>query len=170
LVVSAGDAQNQRVLGNSVSKLGPFDTKLLSHFRVLRCTLGDMTVETLAHISVDPLVCHGQACVTGTRIPVSVVLDCLADGMAIDEIIGQYPSLTSADVRAAAAYGAALAREEVLHLAGDPGIIVLRPEDQRVPSVVAMVESLLDHHDLANLAGCNAVIQRNVVRVRRRDS
>ena len=53
------------------------------------------------------------------RIPVSVVLDCLADGMAIDEIIGQYPSLTSADVRAAAAYGAALAREEVLHLAGD---------------------------------------------------
>jgi uncharacterized protein (DUF433 family) len=78
-----------------------------------------VTVDTLAHISVDPLVCHGQACVTGTRIPVSVVLDCLADGMSIDEIVGQYPSLTHDDVRAAAAYGAALAREEVLPLTGD---------------------------------------------------
>ena len=47
-----------------------------------------------------------------------------------------------------------------------PGIIVLRPEDQRVPSVVAMVETLLDHHDLSSLAGCIAVIQRNVLRVR----
>ena len=48
-----------------------------------------------------------------------------------------------------------------------PGIIVLRPEDQRVPSVVALVETLLDHHDLVTLAGCIAVIQRNMVRVRR---
>jgi hypothetical protein len=51
-----------------------------------------------------------------------------------------------------------------------PGIIVLRPEDQKVPSVVAMVETLLDHHELENLAGCIAVIQRNVVRVRRPES
>jgi predicted nuclease of predicted toxin-antitoxin system len=51
-----------------------------------------------------------------------------------------------------------------------PGIIVLRPEDQRIPSVVAMVVSLLDHHDLATFAGCNAVIQRTVVRVRRPES
>ena len=86
---------------------------------VLRGTLGIVTVDALSHISVDPLVCHGQACVTGTRIPVSIVLDCLGDGMTIDEIVAQYPSLTSADVRAAAAYGAALAREEVLPLAGD---------------------------------------------------
>ena len=78
-----------------------------------------MTVDALAHISVDPLVCHGQACVTGTRIAVSIVLDCLGDGMTIDKIVAQYPSLTPADVRAAAAYGAALAREEVLPLAGD---------------------------------------------------
>ena len=78
-----------------------------------------MTVETLAHISVDPLVCHGQACLKGTRIPVSIVLDCLGDGMTVDEIVGQYPSLTPTDVRAAAAYGASLAREEVLTLVGD---------------------------------------------------
>ena len=51
-----------------------------------------------------------------------------------------------------------------------PGIIFLRPEDQRVPSVVAMVETLLDQHDLSTLAGCIAVIQRNMVRVRRPDA
>ena len=73
----------------------------------------------LAHISIDPLIVHGQACLKGTRIPVSIVLDCLGDGMTIEEIVGQYPSLTSVDVRAAAAYGAALAREEVLPLGGD---------------------------------------------------
>ena len=80
---------------------------------------GIVTVEMLAHISVDPLIVHGQACLKGTRIPVSIVLDCLGDGMTIDEIVRQYPSLTAVDVRAAAAYGAALAREEVLPLAGD---------------------------------------------------
>ncbi len=47
---------------------------------------------------------------------VSVVLDCLAAGMGEQEIIKQYPTLTVDGVRAAAAYGAALAREEVLPL------------------------------------------------------
>lgn len=70
-------------------------------------------------ISVDPLVCHGQACLKGTRIPVSVVLDCLGDGMSTEQIIEQYPSLTKEAVRASAAYGAELAREEVLPLTGD---------------------------------------------------
>ena len=78
-----------------------------------------MASEALALITVDPLVCHGQACLKGTRIPVSIVLDCLADGMTADEIIAEYPSLTTAAVRAAAAYGAELAREELLPFAGD---------------------------------------------------
>ena len=65
-------------------------------------------------ITVDPAINHGQASVTGTRIPVSVVLDCLAGGMTEDEIIAEYPSLTRAGLRAAVGYGAALAREEVL--------------------------------------------------------
>jgi uncharacterized protein (DUF433 family) len=97
----------------------PYIGDCSSHFGSLAGKLGTVTVDSLAHISVDPLVCHGQAWVTGTRIPASVVLDCLADGMSIDEIVGQYPSLTHDDVRAAAAYGAALAREEVLPLTGD---------------------------------------------------
>ncbi|MEI2706746.1 MAG: DUF5615 family PIN-like protein [Ilumatobacteraceae bacterium] len=48
-----------------------------------------------------------------------------------------------------------------------PGIIVLRPDDQRVPTVVAMVEMIVDHHDVDELAGCITVVQRNVLRVRR---
>jgi uncharacterized protein (DUF433 family) len=71
-------------------------------------------MDLLDLISVDPRICHGHACVTGTRILVSVILDCLAAGMTEREILEQYPTLTAEGVRAAAAYGAALAREEVL--------------------------------------------------------
>ncbi len=78
-----------------------------------------MTAGSLGLITVDPLVCHGQACVQGTRIPVSIVLDCLGDGMTTAEILSQYPSLTEAGIRAAAAYGAELAREEVLPLSSE---------------------------------------------------
>jgi uncharacterized protein (DUF433 family) len=57
---------------------------------------------------------HGQAVIAGTRMPVSVILDCLADGMTVEEITAEYPTVTVAGVRAAAACGAALAREELL--------------------------------------------------------
>jgi len=50
----------------------------------------NMTADALALSTVDPMVCHGQACVKGTRIPVSVVLDCLGDGMSAEQIIDQY--------------------------------------------------------------------------------
>ena len=73
-----------------------------------------MTADALSLITVDPLVCHGQACIAGTRIPASVVLDCLSDGMTPDEIVAQYPSISLPAIRAAAAYGAELAREQVL--------------------------------------------------------
>ncbi len=49
-------------------------------------------------------------------MPVSVILDCLAAGMTAEQIIAEYPTVTIAGVRAAAAYGAALAREELLPL------------------------------------------------------
>ncbi len=64
-------------------------------------------------ITVDPNICHGQACIRGTRIPASVILDCLAAGMTPAEITGQYPSVDAAGIRAALAYGALLAREEI---------------------------------------------------------
>ena len=65
-------------------------------------------------ISRDPTVCHGKPCIRGTRIMVSVVLDNLATGVTPDEIVAEYPPLTIADVRAAVAYAADLAREEEL--------------------------------------------------------
>lgn len=65
-------------------------------------------------ITTDPGVCHGQACIRGTRIPVSVVLDNLAAGSTAEDIVASYPPLTVDDVRAAVAYGAELARERVI--------------------------------------------------------
>ncbi|TVR25207.1 MAG: DUF433 domain-containing protein [Nitriliruptor sp.] len=46
-------------------------------------------------------------------MPVSVVLDCLAAGLDEDEILRQHPTVTVEGVRAAAACGAALARDEI---------------------------------------------------------
>jgi uncharacterized protein (DUF433 family) len=44
-----------------------------------------------SRISTDPTICHGQACIRGTRIPVSVVLDNLAAGLTPLEIVKSYP-------------------------------------------------------------------------------
>jgi len=67
-------------------------------------------------ITVNPEVCHGQACIKGTRIMVSVVLDNLAAGLQVDEVLESYPSLTAEDVHAAVAYAAELARERSVTL------------------------------------------------------
>lgn len=72
-----------------------------------------MTEQQTDLIAVDPDIVGGHAHVRGIRIPVSVVLDCLAAGLSEDEIIEQYPSLSRDAIRAAAGYGAALAREGV---------------------------------------------------------
>ena len=58
------------------------------------------------HLQVDPQICHGQVCITGTRIPVAVVLDNLAANVSREEILRSYPSLQSADIDAALAYAA----------------------------------------------------------------
>ncbi|HKT73409.1 MAG TPA: DUF433 domain-containing protein [Steroidobacteraceae bacterium] len=65
-------------------------------------------------ISTDPAVCHGKACIKGTRIMVSVVLDNLAAGQTPDDIVRFYPTLHREDVTAAMAYAAELARERVV--------------------------------------------------------
>jgi uncharacterized protein (DUF433 family) len=67
-------------------------------------------------ISVDPDLCHGQACIKGTRIMVSVVLDNLAAGLSIEEVIKSYPSLTREAVQAAIAYASDLTKERLLNL------------------------------------------------------
>ena len=81
-----------------------------------------MSVEVFAmhwqqRISTDLNVCHGKACINGTRVMVSVILDNLAAGVPIDEILQSYPSLTGQDVQAAIGYAAELARERIVPLA-----------------------------------------------------
>ena len=71
------------------------------------------------YITVEPMICHGKACLTGTRIMVSVVLDNLAAGQTIDEILPSYPALSREAVQAAIAYAAALASERVFSLPSD---------------------------------------------------
>lgn len=65
-------------------------------------------------ITVDPLVCHGKACIKGTRIMVSVILDNLAEGVSEEEILKSYPSLAYDDIKAAIAYAAELSRERLV--------------------------------------------------------
>lgn len=67
-------------------------------------------------ISVDAHVCHGQACVAATRIPVAVVLDNLAAHLGTDEILQSYPTLTPRAIDACIAYAADLAREQIIAL------------------------------------------------------
>jgi len=66
------------------------------------------------HISVDPQVCHGSACIKGTRIMVSVILDNLAAGLTAKEILNSYPSLKENSVKAAIAYAADLSKERII--------------------------------------------------------
>jgi uncharacterized protein (DUF433 family) len=65
-------------------------------------------------IATDPLVCHGKACIKGTRIMVSVILDNLAEGVSEQELLKSYPSLTLEDIKAAIAYAAELSRERLI--------------------------------------------------------
>jgi len=65
-------------------------------------------------IAVDPQICHGKACIKGTRILVYVILDNLAAGVPPHAILGSYPTLTAQAVHAAIAYAAGLARVQVV--------------------------------------------------------
>lgn len=65
-------------------------------------------------ISVDPRICHGQACIKGTRIPVHQILHMLANGDTIDELLEEYPSLKHEDILACLDYAATLAEEQII--------------------------------------------------------
>lgn len=58
-------------------------------------------MDLIKRITVDPEVCCGAACIAGTRIPVSVILDNLASGLSRQDILKSYPSLSPADIDAA---------------------------------------------------------------------
>jgi uncharacterized protein (DUF433 family) len=70
----------------------------------------------LSRISIDPEICHGKPCIRGHRIWVSLVLDFLAGGASVEELLVQYPGLEEADIRACLAYGAEMSRERYFEL------------------------------------------------------
>ena len=72
--------------------------------------------EILSRIAVDPRICFGKPCVRGTRIWVSLLLDFLASGATIEEILENYSQLKREDVLAAIAYGAEMSRERYVDL------------------------------------------------------
>ena len=72
-----------------------------------------MRIDWHKHISVDPEIHHGEPCITGTRIPVSMIVGSVADGMSFDEIIDSYPQLKQESIKAALAYAADIVRQEV---------------------------------------------------------
>jgi uncharacterized protein (DUF433 family) len=73
-----------------------------------------MDISLLDRISIDPNVCFGKPCITGTRIWVSLILDFLASGMSFEEVVDDYPQLTREDILAALAYGAEMSRERII--------------------------------------------------------
>lgn len=68
----------------------------------------------LERICINPKICHGQACVKGTRIMVWLVVQYLANGDTAEDVLVSYPSLTPQDIRACLTYAAELTRERVL--------------------------------------------------------
>jgi uncharacterized protein (DUF433 family) len=67
-------------------------------------------------ISVHPAICHGKACIRGTRVMVSVLIDNVAAGIPPSEILASYPSVKFEDIAAALAYAAELTREGSIDL------------------------------------------------------
>jgi len=70
--------------------------------------------DLLQRITVDPRVCGGRPCIRGHRIWVSLILDLLASGLTVAEILEEYPQLTEEDVRACLAYASEMARERLV--------------------------------------------------------
>jgi uncharacterized protein (DUF433 family) len=70
----------------------------------------------LKRISINPNICFGKPCIRGTRIWVSLILDLMANGMSIEEILKEYPPLTKEDIRATIAYGAEMSRERYVEI------------------------------------------------------
>ena len=75
-------------------------------------------METITHQHIEKVTgkCGGKPCIKGHRIWVSLVLDMLAGGMAVSEILDNYPGLIEEDVLACIAYGAEMSRERYLEL------------------------------------------------------
>ncbi|MEI6422834.1 MAG: DUF433 domain-containing protein [Lentisphaerota bacterium] len=72
--------------------------------------------EILNRIVVNPNVSFGNPCIKGTRIWVSLVLDLMANGMPVEDILKEYPQLKRDDIFAAIAYAAEMSRERYVEM------------------------------------------------------
>jgi uncharacterized protein (DUF433 family) len=72
--------------------------------------------ELLKKISIDPNVCFGKPCIRGHRIWVSLILDLLASGITVEQVLEQYPQLSREDILACMAYGAEMSRERYIDI------------------------------------------------------
>ena len=69
-------------------------------------------MKNLDRITFNPKIMGGQACIRGMRVPVSLILNLLANGKTTAEIIEDYPYLEPEDIQQSLLYGAWLAREQ----------------------------------------------------------
>lgn len=81
-----------------------------------RSTLAAMT--RLDRITTDPAICHGKPTVRGLRYPVETLLELLASGMTVEEILEDYPDLERDDLLAALEFGARTSGYRVVPLGG----------------------------------------------------
>jgi uncharacterized protein (DUF433 family) len=66
--------------------------------------------QLLSRISINPNICGGKPCIKGHRIWISLILDFLASGATMKEILEEYPQLEVEDILACIAYGAEMSR------------------------------------------------------------
>jgi uncharacterized protein (DUF433 family) len=78
--------------------------------------------ELLKRISINPNICFGKPCIRGHRIWVSLVLDLLASGWSIEQVVSNYPGIDEDDVRACIAYGAEMARGRMVDIPVESGL------------------------------------------------
>ena len=70
----------------------------------------------LDRITINADICFGKPCIRGMRIPVYLIVDMIASGKTIQQILTDYPYLEEEDIKQAITYAAALAREEVVNI------------------------------------------------------
>jgi uncharacterized protein (DUF433 family) len=69
-----------------------------------------------SRISIDQKICHGQACIKGTRIPVYQIVQMLANGDSIEDLLESYPTLEKQDILECLRYAGYLAQEQITPL------------------------------------------------------
>ncbi|MCP4155885.1 MAG: DUF433 domain-containing protein [bacterium] len=71
---------------------------------------------SFARIAIKPNVCHGQACIKGTRLPVYQIVGMLANGDSIDDLLESYPTIEREDIESCLEYAAYLTKEQITPL------------------------------------------------------